>query len=351
MHLLTEHAVYYSPTVKWISDNNHFTINFENDVIFYRFETLNLTCYLRRDSIQIEETSGDCFPLDYLWKGTHARVYWSKAGITKDTAWAEIDSFSIDLNKPLYAIPGVRFYNKTYFDYPITGTLSDKVVEGTRPENMSYPRFESDEKHFEINGLFKDINYRGGFSMRGSKFLGSGNKDQPATLSLYRDIEVIKNGDTLIEKQLFMKTRSLFYAFRKTNILSENAKISIYIDKDSIYHPGLLFKYYDWNREVNLIRDNSPENMSRSPYFDTYHMIDLDFELLTWKMDEPQVNITMLKGTSINIATFESANYFSASMYYGVQGLESVHPYIMLRNFVKKTGMNSFYAEVLASWL
>jgi len=350
IHLLIDHALYYSPTAKWISDNNQFTIDFINDTLTFRFEHLNLTCFLRNDSIRIEETSGICYPLDNIWKGNNAIVYWDKAGITKDTARAEIDSYTLNLSKPLYSIPKVQFYNKTYFDYPIIGTLSDKVVEGTKPESMSYPRFDSDEKHFEIKGLFNDIDYRGGFLMHGAKFLGSGDTEQPATLSLYRDTEVIKNGDTLIEKRLFMKTFSSFYAFRKNSIVSRNTKISIYIDKDSIYHPGLLFKYYDWNREIDLIRDNDPENMSRSPYFDTYHMIDLDFELLTWKMNEPKVNITMLKGTSINIAKFESANYFSASRYYEVQGLEDIHPYIMLRNFARKNDTQYFHAEDFAKY-
>ncbi len=349
--LINNQAIYYSNSIKWYSDNSNYKIVLDTDTLKFVFDNLTLTGKLRKDSIQIHETSGTYYPLEQLWKGNSAKVYWEKAGLNRDTTWAEIGNYSFLMNKASYSISNINFYNKLYFEYPLQGTLTDKIVEVKSASKLSYPRFESNQLNFNIEGIFKDINYQGGFSMRGSKLIGSGTQQKDATLSLYRDVELVVNGDTIIEKQLFMRTFSQYYAFTKDEILSQNCKISMYIDKDSIFHPGLIFRYYNKRREINLIRDNRPENMSRSPYYDTYHKIELDFELLKWKMDETNIDLTMLIGSSINIANFESQDFFNAARYYEVKGLEHVHPYISIRRYSRKYNTLVFHEEDLAQYM
>ncbi len=351
LNLITKNAIYASPSVSWYTDNKNYKIKLDGDTLKFVFDGLNLTGMLRKDSITINNTSGVFYPLTNEWKGNSAQVYWEKTGISRDTAWAEIDEYNLFLDKSFYSIPNVHFYHKGYFNYSILGTLTDKVVEVTSEESLSYPRFDSNEKQFIINGIFKDINYKGGFSMQGSRLLGSGTVDNYATLSIYRNVELVQNGDTIIEKQLFMKTYSKFYAFSLVDIVSRNAKISFFISGDSIYHPGLMFRYYDKNHEIHLIRDNDSENMSRSPYYNTYHKVEMDFELLTWQMGKEEIDFSMLRGSSINIARFESDDYFSASRYYEIQGLEQVHPYISLRKYAKLNQTETFTAEEFAKFL
>jgi hypothetical protein len=351
IYLLKENIVYYSSTIKWMASNNHYKIKVENDSIKFIFDKIDLKCTMREDSITINKTSGTYYPISSRWDGNNAIVLWEKAGISRDTAWAEIDSYSFPMNKASYTIEKVRFYQKHFFDKPLIGTLTDKIVETAGRTEISYPQFVSDEKTFKINGIFQDIDYKGGFSMLGSKFVGSGTKDNYATLSIYRDVEYIKDGDTLIKKQLFIRTYSLYYALRKNSIVARNAKISIYIDKDSIYHPGLQLKYYNPDREITLIRDKDPENMSRCLYYDSYHKMEMDFELLRWRLGEQNVDITNMTGSALSTAKFESENYFSAQRYYEVQGLEENHPYSQLRAFVKSYGLDEFYAEDFSRFL
>ncbi len=350
-YLVTEKAIYYSNSLKWYTDNPDYKIIVDNDSIKIEFSHLNLTGKLRNDSIMIEETSGTYYPMSAMWYGDSARVYWEKAGLPKHIAWAEVGPYSFKMNKASYTIENIDFYNKNYFDYSLKGTLTDKIVEVKSPESLSYPRFESNLKNFSIKGIFNDIDYFGGFSMQGGKFIGTGSDNQVATLSIFRNTEVIRGKDTIMEKQLFMKTSSQFYAFRATEIVSRNCKISMYIDKDSIYHPGLLFRYYDKNREIDLIRDKDPENMSRSPYYDTYHKIEMDFELLRWNMDKSSIDLTMLRGSSINIANFESQDFFNAARYYEVQGQEEIHPFISIRRFANKYHTQVFHVEDLAGYM
>jgi hypothetical protein len=40
--------------------------------------------------------------------------------------------------------------------------------------------------------------------MRGAQLFGSGNEVRDARIEMYRDVEVVRNGDTIIEKMLFI---------------------------------------------------------------------------------------------------------------------------------------------------
>lgn len=350
-YLVTENAIYHSGSVKWYTNNTNYSIKILNDTVLIKFPKITLKGKLRQDSIEIHETSGTYYPINNAWVGDSAKVYWEKTGLNRNLVWAEFGNYTINLGKASYTIPNVKFSNQYYFDYQLEGTLTDKIVEAKNPSNLSYPRFVSNQKHFEIKNIFQDINYRGGFSMQGGKLVGTGSDKANATLTLLRDVELVVDDDTVIEKQVFMRTESQYYAFTEREITSSNCKISMRIDKDSIYHPGLLFRYYDNNREVNLIRDDNPENMSRSPYYNTYHKVEMNFELLKWQMYESDIDLTMLRGTSINIAQFESQDFFNAKRFYEVRGFEQVHPYYSIRRFVRANNSEIIHEEDLAKYM
>lgn len=346
IYMLRDKAIYTSGSMKWVSSNSHFEINKINDTMCYYFNNLDLKCIVRKDSMVIYDTKGIYNPISNRWRGGQGTVYWERAGIERDTSWAEIESYSILLNKSSYSINNVIFYHLGYFDYPLEGTLTDKVVETSKAGKSSYPQFRSNEKTFDIENIFTDINYNGGFTIMGDKVAGTGTSSDPATVSIFRDVEYVnEKGDTLLKKQLFLEVKSEYFGIRKNAITSSNAKIKLNIGNDSIYHPGLQFKYADANREVSLIRDNSPENLSRSPYYDSYHNMEMNFGLLSWKMNDRKIFFTNILGSSISLATFESENYFSAERYYEDQGLEDVHPYLQLRSYAKKYGTEVFDAD------
>lgn len=346
IYMLRDKSIYVNGGMRWYSSNNHFEINKINDTMCYYFNSLDLTCKVRKDSIVIYDTKGIYNPISNRWKGGQATVYWDKAGISRDTSWAEIESYSILLTKSSYSINNVIFYHLGYFGYPLEGTLTDKVMETNKSGKTSYPQFRSNERTFDIEDLFADINYNGGFTIMGDKVAGTGTEDELATVSIFRDIEYVnEKGDTLLKKQLFIKAQSEYFGIRRTEITSANAKINLYVDSDSIYHPGLHFKYANNTKEISLIRDNSPENMSRSPYYDSYHNMEMNFGLLSWKMNDSKIYFTNIIGSSISTARFESENYFSSERYYEDQGLEDVHPYLLLRSYARKYGVEEFTAE------
>ncbi|MBE9467044.1 MAG: hypothetical protein IMY72_01835 [Bacteroidetes bacterium] len=350
LRLLKNNTIYQSSSTKWKASTNNFSFKFDKTVSII-FNDVDLTCYASKDSIKIYNTTGIFNPITYKWQGKNGKVSWERADLSIDSVHASLKNYHINMKTSKYEADSVIFINKNYFTFPLKGRLEDKVSVITSPKKSKYPRFDSYSKRFEIDNIYENINYNGGFSMQGSKFIGSGTKNQRAFLSIFRKVKVFKDSVSNVENVLFLKAASQYFVFRKKYITGLNSSVSLHLETDSIYHPGLLFRYYIDKREVNLIRNDDPATMARSPYFDTFHKIDIDCELISWKIDEPKVEMTMLKGTHYNKAKFESANFFSSARYEKLQAMNRIHPYVALRDFAKKYNKEEFTAEEFSSFL
>jgi hypothetical protein len=164
--------------------------------------------------------------------------------------------------------------------------------------------------------------------MKGAKFIGEGTEGDLAYLKVYRH-------DTV-----FFIAASKLYLFEEENIIGKNTAITFRLDTDSIYHPGLAFKYFNKTKEISLIR--SDEGMGRSPFFNTYHDLEMDFQHLVWKLDDPKIDFKFLPGTTELKATFESSDYFSRQRFLELQGMDQTHPLQLIRGYCKKYGTNTF---------
>src|SRR5690606_26923128 len=72
-----------------------------------------------------------------------------------------------------------------------------------------------------------------------------------------------------------------------------------------------------------------------TPFFNTYHQIDMFFEALYWKIDEPKIRISMAKGAVESIANFRSADSYNEIDYDRLGGLSEVHPLTKLSSFLR----------------
>ena len=148
--------------------------------------------------------------------------------------------------------------------------------------------------------------------MQGAKLVGQGSQETPAVLDFYRR-------DTLR-----FKATSLFFIFRPEKIKGIDAGATIYLEKDSIYHSDLQFTYTTKNSEVSLMRS---ENYSaQSPFMDSYHKIDMNFEQLVWRIDDPIVLLTTTPGSSLGKALFESENFFNYKEFTDLQYYDESPP-------------------------
>lgn len=318
--LFRENVMYFSASTIWSANNNSYLFAYDS-LPKITFEELDLICFAKRDSMIIHNTRGAYYPTTQTWVGSGGNVYWKKAGFGPKNVYAEIDDYQINAKLSTYEADSVVFYNKFYFDAPLIGKLTDKVLANMTEKRAIYPRFDSYDKRIQIENLAPGVNFDGGVSMVGSKLLGKGDDEQEAIVEFTRN-------DTI-----FMRAFSENFSIRKDRITSQKSGISIYLNQDSIYHPGLDFKYLFEEKQVTLYKDG--EGISKTPYYNSFHDIDMEFEVLNWKTNEPILEFTKLIGSTKTDARFTSANYFKRELYEKLGGAGDNNPLDVIYNQAK----------------
>ena len=331
--LFSENSLYSSTSTRWYTLSKNYTFEFDS-VPKIVFTKMDLICLSKGDSSVIYETEGALYPTLDVFAGKGGKVNWLRAGFEENTINVRLNNYKIDVRSSEYSADSVWFTNTVYFQQPLLGAYKDKILANVSPETASYPRFESYTAGLEIKNIVPDINYRGGFSMNGNKMIGSGAGDEPAQLTFSRD------------NKPFLIAYSTGFVIRKDKITSDNAAVKILFEGDSIFHPGLSFKYIVNDRELALIRGE--DGKSKSPYYDSFHQLDMYFDGLYWKIDDPIIDLKMISGIGESKATFESSNYFRKQRFLKLQGLSESHPLYAVKKFAEKSGGSVIYTEELA---
>ena len=334
--LFASNTLFVSISTKWVSSNNNYSFDFDSlpKIIF---PDLNLICRIKGDSSVIFKTAGVYYPNKELWYGKGGKVTWARAALSPEKVYAELKKYKVDISGSEYAADSVVFYNSNFFAQPLVGKFTDKILADVKPETASYPRFQSYNVLFEIKNIVDNADYKGGFSMSGSHMIGSGKKDADATISFYRD------------KKLFLFASSQHFVISDDKITSDIAKVTFHLDKDSIYHPGVGFKYIKKDKELSLIRNE--EGISKSPFFNSFHKMDMFFDALNWKQSESSMHMKMLSASGLAKASFESSDFYKEERFQRLQGVSDMNPLSIIKQFSKEKQLDDFYVTELASYM
>jgi hypothetical protein len=334
--IVKENVLFESGSVKWKVKNN--TLNFQNDTAIYvTVSNATLTCYNQKDSTEIYNATGLYYPETQQFRGTKGVVTWEKAGYSPKDVFAELADYSINMAKSSFTADSAKLTHNIYFKEPVSGLLADQAISFKDKEKANFPRFETYAKEFKIKNIYKGVNYEGGLTFEGANVKGTGKNAVPAKITLFRN-------DTL-----YLRIRSKEFFFSKAGLNSLEAAMSLYLDKDSIYHSNLGFSYFTETRQVNLFRTGNP--ISRSPYFDSFHKLDMYFEYLSWNMNESKIVLSHARGASLGQAQFESSSFFNSDYFLQLMGLDEYHPLNRLTKFAEWFYSETFPVEEFAKWL
>jgi len=330
-------VLFRSNANSWQFRRGSYSFDFDTTIIV-KFRDIDLVCISGKDSIKIFETSGTVWPLTNRFAGSQGKVNWNAYGFDPARVYALLGNYKLNLKQTTYVADTVNFYNKEFFTFPLTGKLEDRVLAGVPLEKATFPRFISYQTDIEIRQIFKGIDYRGGFTLEGPRIIGSGYGDQDAVLWINR------------KGAPFIKLLSRNFVIRPDRLVSQRASATIYLDADSVFHPGLQLRYIDENREVSLIR--SSEGASASPYYNSYHKVDMYFEAVYYRMDADSMSFEMLRGMNrLSDAIFESSNFYSEERYTRLEGIDELNPINVLYNYCEKRKLRSFFIYELAEYM
>lgn len=335
-NLLNENILYSTAAIKWTSSSPGFAFEYA-DTLYARVSNTTITCRSQNDSIFIENTSGKINLMSGIWSGNGGKITWVQSGLPDDRVYATFDEYQVEMSRNTFEVENVEFRNYEYFNYPLYGRIQHRLMQIRIPENSTYPKFESYEQRYQINNIQPNFNFEGGFSQYGSKFIGSGNSQNPAVINIFRN-------DTL-----FITAKSEGFILRQDQIVGGDTEITMYLDSGYIYHPGLLFKYMAENKELHLIRDGN--GLAQSPFFNTYHNISMDVGMIKWQIGNPGIELRMITGAAENHAFFESISYFREEFFYQLQGMDAIHPLQGLLNCSRSYKSDKFTARDYARFL
>ncbi len=324
-----DNVIFESNTVTWKFTNKDYYFTFDS-VLTVNFDVKgDLICYSQNDSMRIKQTTGRLLFFENKWKGDKGSYSWERVELDPDSIYSDFNNYNIDLARARFQIDSVRFFNYNFFDTPLEGKLEERIITGMKPENARYPRFTSYKAIHEINDLYTGIDYIGGFTMAGQRILGTSADEQSAVVNIYRN------------DSLFVTARAEVFNIRHERIISERAAVSVYLAGDSIYHPGLNMRYNNSRREFSLKRDE--RGTSRAPFNNSYHELDMYCEALYWNIDEPKIELQMVRGIGDKgKAVFESSDFFSYLRYRNMQGMHDINPLAQLRIFSNKIDSREF---------
>lgn len=326
--LFSDLTFYKTEWIAWKTDNLQYRFAFDS-LPRIEFPALNLKCYSRGDSTAIYETNGNYFPTLEKFIGKNGKVTWQRAGYDPAKTYATIGEYSIRIKESKYSIDSVLFYNE-FFDQPLQGKLSEKIMSNKNEDNADYPMFESYYKRLEIKNIVPNVDYEGGFKMSGKKLEGTGTTEEPARITFYRD------------KKPLLVAQSLRFEIRPDRIKGAHTSIKIRLDSDSISHPDLFFLFIKKTRDLELTR--TEEGISPSPFENTYHEIEMYFETLKWNIDAPFMSFGSFGVTPGGFADFESIDYFKKKRFTTLGGISTEHPIYILKRTGDALQSNSFNA-------
>lgn len=338
VHLFVDSMSFFeNRAVKWKYDAENYQVVFnETEGLRIDFNKTNLICYSKRDSFLVYNTHGSYLLPKNYWIGKGGIISWERANFSKDSVYAKLSDYRMNFTKPELKADSVEFTNKYYFKGEISGYLHERIVAGATGEKATYPQFTSYELRVDLPNVVKNVDYTGGFFMRGAKFIGQGD-DQEKALVQFR------NGN-----EIRARVEAASFSFTNKRIAANNAYIALYIQDDSIYTPDINLNFLIDTQLVVLT--NSRLDEIQSVFVDTYHDLDINVRQISFALRDTIITFRSLPASTYRTAIFRSYNFFTIDEYNRLALMDNVHPLEAINRMVK-SGMFIFGPVQLASYL
>jgi hypothetical protein len=336
--LFSKNALYSNAAKTWRTTATDYTLKYDKEPMVIVNNT-DLVASTNGDSLFIHQTGGVYYPLEYTWAGTKGRVDWTRAGLDAGFAYCTFGKYSIQCQQSEYNVDTTTMFYKPLSDKKLIGSFSDKLLTNNTPATTSYPRFDSYDMTISMNNLDKAVRLSGGISIHGAHLSVSGNDEHPAILNLLKP----DGGIALTGKAKDFEIKKF------ENILTDRAQVSLYMGKDSIFHYGCELDYKISTHQLVLRRGNS--GIIKSPFYDSYHKIEIYADAIFWKTDQTYIDITMEAGKGLRPASLESYNFFEENKFNKYQNITTYNPISLLKQYCDETKSREIDAQEFAKRL
>lgn len=318
-----ESRISESSNHKWYYYDGEYEFFVEKDKPFIRFTNGVLSCRIPSkkqadkgkilDSIQVIGTSGVYDPVLKKWQGTGGKITWERVGLDPTKTFAMLQGYEASMKTSRFSVDTVSL-TTPYFDKEIKGMLGERAFVINREMDKIYPQFASFEQQLLIEELIENVDYVGGFGLKGGSFIGMGTDGIPASVTYKKD------------GLPFVQARGTLISLDNKKLSTYKAQFAMYLNTgDSLTHPGVDFTY---NRETKAMHMVRGKGIGESPFHDSYHMLEIYVPKITWVENTESLLFTYDFGASrqLRMASFESSDYFNEKVYDQLQTMSGDHP-------------------------
>jgi len=291
--------------------------------------TLALTTIV--DTVQIKNTSGSILLKSGVFVGEGGTFDWSSVGLPD--VYCDLGGYNFPIKAYKFTSEGARLHYASQTDSIPLGVFEYNSVKARSYEDKNYPRFKSFYSNIPVKGLDENIEYHGGFSLSGKKIYSSSIDEG------YAEIKILKDGEVKI------KAVSNRFQLGDSLITADYSKLVIYQGKDSIYHPGTVFKY---SKNRSFLRLTKTNGFRMAPFLDSYHKIEITADALTWDLNTDKIDFNIVNGRTEVAALFESQEFYELAKYARLKGLYQFHPLQLIVGYSEKIQSSEFSVLDLA---
>ncbi|MCL2246818.1 MAG: hypothetical protein FWC10_06880, partial [Lentimicrobiaceae bacterium] len=132
-----------------------------------------------------------------------------------------------------------------------------------------------------------------------------------------------------VDRKPMVKIEAPAFTFHPELIVAQEAYIVVYLGADSIYHPCAEFTYNPVSKELWIAKTTN--GLGRSPFFDSYHKLEINADAIFWKMSLPTLEFRQMLFQSLNkSAYFLSQDFFDAAIMRQNKGYNEKNPMLQL---------------------
>jgi len=304
----------------WKADTAETNFAFENDTLYLDVQTDRLTGYIRADSLVFYDAKGRYNMSNWIWYGKEGRLSWQKMGIAPDSVYVELGRHQMDTRWVKLRDQEVSLFHKGLLRKTVSGSFRHQAVD--MASEPRYPEFRSDSTNLFLNNIFPGVDYVGGLYFRGSQMIGKADGKKFQTL-IFR-----KN------QQEVVKARAKSVLFGEDQTIAENARVSVYFHKDSLYHNKINLRFYPDTQQLELL--NPTRGRYRYLFSDSRHEYDIDAGLISWNMNGPRLRFKSYGMGYKDSVIFQSSNYMSRDRYQAFLNRPHISPVDRMMGFAQK---------------
>lgn len=331
-------TLHKSKTLEWSIDGKY-TFTIENSRPCLVVEKCTLAMDYVKDSTYIYNTSGRYYPLDFKWFGKDGKTDWRRVGYDPDSIYCQLTNYQINTKRPEFEADSAYLFNKLLGQRAMLGKFSDKGIPNLKPARAKFPKFTAYDDAVKIPNFIKGLNYYGRYAIEGRKYYCLATEFEPAQIIFTK------------ENKPIIRSQAKSFAIDDKSVSSQRNQVSILFDEDSIFHSNIKFKFNILSRELNLFR--VAKSGFGAAFEDSYHNLDIQCDIISWKIDTPRIDFKMQYGKANNEAFFTSQFYFNEREFNLLKGVTTYHPLVRLYFYSEKNmgGSRLFGASDFAASL